>query len=238
MFGTAAEAKEKHDACGPTCDVTPADWQQILQSAYLTTLASNGGDSALVPTTSIWSAQDEVINQTTQPPSANLLNAHNAGYTSIVVQDVCRANPRGNTNPPTGLLEKYTHTGVLFHPLTYPLIRDALAHPGPADLSRIDAAALCAVHTLFAPGLLAAVLETDVALPAMRGCLLANGLFTKVGEEPAVQEYAKRTDTLAMDGGGEEAGDDTSAGMRRGVGRRWEDWKVFAVNVVVFRLLS
>jgi len=45
----------------PGMPCTPSVWHQTRSSNFITTLMSNGGDSAYVPTTSIYSRTDEVV---------------------------------------------------------------------------------------------------------------------------------------------------------------------------------
>jgi hypothetical protein len=84
-------------------------------------LRSDGGDSAYVPTTPVFSSTDEIVQP--QSPvtnaSAYLLDARSVGVSNSQVQAVCGAlGPAGTS---------YTHEGVLYNPLAYALTVDALA---------------------------------------------------------------------------------------------------------------
>lgn len=113
----------------------PAVFQQQATSDLVRVLRRNGGDSAYVPTTSFFSATDEIV----QPQSGTLASAflkdnRNVGVTNIEFQEVCKGNPGGGF---------YGHAGSLFHPLAGALIVDALTNGGPAQLGRIDVEKEC-----------------------------------------------------------------------------------------------
>jgi len=124
---------------------TPAIIQQGYTSNLITKLRSNGGDSAYVPTTTIYSGTDEIVNpQTGTGASAFINDARAVGVSNTQVQTACPGQPAGGT---------YTHEGVLYNPLSFALAVDALTHSGPGLLSRINLASVCA--QVAAPGLTA-----------------------------------------------------------------------------------
>jgi hypothetical protein len=94
--------------------------QQEYNSNFIATIRSNGGDSAYVTTTTVFSSTDEIVQP--QSPvagaSAFLLDARGVGVTNNQVQAVC-----GGLGP-AGTF--YTHEGVLYNPLAYALTVDAL----------------------------------------------------------------------------------------------------------------
>ena len=123
----------------------PSLIQQERNSNYVTQLRKNGGDKAFVPTTTFYSAFDEVV----EPMQGNAASAYlpsggpDAPASNNEVQTVCALQPGGSF---------YGHAGVLFNPLTYALVVDALTHPGTTgQVSRIDREAVCADFA--APGL-------------------------------------------------------------------------------------
>ncbi|KAK7926619.1 hypothetical protein PG985_003617 [Apiospora marii] len=161
------------------CD--PAVIQQEYTSKYIATLRAAGGDSAYVPTTTFYSGFfDEIVQpQHGTDASAYLLDARGVGVTNVEPQVVC---PPGS--PGAGF---YGHAGMLYHPLTYALIVDALSH-GSSDLSRVDVAEVCSTYT--APGLgLEDVLATAGLIPVALGIMLSSPDKRMV--EPPIMPYAR-----------------------------------------------
>jgi hypothetical protein len=156
----------------------PSLLQQEYSSNFIGALRSNGGDSAYVPTTVVYSATDEFVQPQIDPfASATLLDARGVGVSNTEVQEVCLAQTAGGI---------YTHEGMLSNPISYALAVDALTHPGPGDFSRIDAS-LCA--DLAAPGLNSAdVLATEVVIDIVILNIIVYPM--KVTAEPAVTAYA------------------------------------------------
>src|SRR5207302_4523712 len=68
--------------------------------------------------TSVLSVSDGIVD----PAHGELANASN-----VVVQALCPGRP-------------VDHTNLLTDAVVFALVRDALTHPGPADLHRVDAA--------------------------------------------------------------------------------------------------
>jgi hypothetical protein len=69
--------------------------------------------------------------------SAILLDAHHIGTSNNEVQTVCRNQAAGTF---------YTHEGVLYNPLGFALLKDALSHPGPGKISRLDLGKVCSTY--------------------------------------------------------------------------------------------
>jgi hypothetical protein len=115
---------------------------------------------------------------------------------NFAVQSVCSVY--GTSAPPTGHLPAfaatvYTHVGLLIHPLTYALVKDAIQHGGIASLSRItNAQSLCTQNNYYDPayqvGTAAACAPSS--LGALAGCLASSSLFTNVPAEPTLKPYA------------------------------------------------
>ncbi|TID12849.1 putative lipase b precursor [Venturia nashicola] len=165
----------------PMLPCAPAVIQQEYNSNFIATIRNNGGNSAYVPTTTVFSSTDEIVQP--QSPvtgaSAFLLDARNVGVTNNQVQAVCGG--RG----PAGTF--YTHEGVLYNPLGYALVIDALTHAGPGRTSRIDLTTVCA--QIVSPGLdLIDVLTTEESI-VLAG--LSVVLYpAKQINEPAIMSYA------------------------------------------------
>lgn len=163
----------------PTPLCVPSVVQQDYGSKFVATLRAGGGDSAYVPTTTIYSATDEIVQpQEGTSASAILKDARNVGVSNSEVQLVCNAKPGGSF---------YTHEGVLYNPLAYALAVDALKYPGPGQTSRIDLDTVCEYYAT--PGLsLDDVLATEGTIPV---ALVSIALYLpKVGTEPPIRSYA------------------------------------------------
>ncbi|KAJ4357106.1 hypothetical protein N0V95_002762 [Ascochyta clinopodiicola] len=161
------------------CD--PSVIQQQRTSNYVNRLRQNGGGSAFVPTTTFYSGLfDEIVEpQQGNAASAFLGSGNGVAVSNNEVQTVCALQPGGSF---------YGHAGVLFNPLTYALIVDALTHPGTTgQVSRINRQAVCANYA--APGLdLDDVLATSGLIPIAGVLLLAYP--QKMLTEPALKGYA------------------------------------------------
>jgi hypothetical protein len=156
--------------------------QQEYTSNYVKQLRKNGGDRAFVPTTTFYSGFfDEVV----EPQQGNAASAYlpsggpDAPASNNEVQTVCALQPGGSF---------YGHAGVLFNPLTYALVVDALTHPGTTgQVSRINLKSVCADYA--APGL-----DLDDVL-ATTGLIVTAGVGLlayphKVLTEPPLKGYA------------------------------------------------
>ncbi|KAL9618475.1 MAG: hypothetical protein Q9160_006794 [Pyrenula sp. 1 TL-2023] len=157
----------------------PALLQQKYNANFIRTLRNRGGDSALVPTTTLFSAFDEVVQpQSGTNASAFLGNANGAGVTNNQVQVVCPGQPAG------GLV---THEGMGYNSLLFSLLIDAVTHDGPGQPSRLNLPLVCALPA--APGLTAAnVLAFEGAVPIALAFTAANRDL--VTSEPPIKSYA------------------------------------------------
>ncbi|WPH03142.1 Hypothetical protein R9X50_00601700 [Acrodontium crateriforme] len=168
-------------AATPHEPLPPSVLQQQYNSQFITTLRSNEGDSAYVPTTTIYSGfYDEVVEpQQGTGASAYLLDARNVGVTNNEVQTICPGQPAGGF---------FGHEGVLYNNLGYALAVDALQHDGPGQVARLDLPSVCSYP--ITEGLnLADVLETE-------NTLLIAGLSILLypspsSTEPAIKSYAR-----------------------------------------------
>jgi len=161
------------------CD--PSVIQQEATSDYVRSLRSNGGDSAYVPTTTFYSGfYDEVVEpQQGTGASAFMHDVRNVGVSNNEVQVVCNGQAGGSF---------YGHAGVLFNPLTYALIVDALQNEGPGSLARINVKSVC--NSYAAPGLdLDDVLATTGLIPVAAVLLLAYP--QKMLTETPLRAYAR-----------------------------------------------
>ncbi|GAB7338950.1 hypothetical protein MBLNU457_5623t1 [Dothideomycetes sp. NU457] len=162
--------------------------QQQYFSNYITTMRANDGDSAYVPTTTVYSGFfDEIVEpQQGTNASAYLLDARNVGVSNTEVQLACPGLPAGSF---------YTHEGVLYNPIAYGLAMDALKNGGPGQLSRVDTASLCQMYA--SPGLtLEDILVTENAI-LVAGIALVAGT-PKLSVEPPISPYATASSTCSV----------------------------------------
>ncbi|KAF2238209.1 alpha/beta-hydrolase [Viridothelium virens] len=163
----------------PELPCVPAVIQQEYNSKFVARLRENGGDSAYVPTTTIYSATDEIVEpQQGTGASAYINDARNVGVSNNELQVVCNGQPAGGV---------YDHAGTLFNALGYALAVDALTHSGPGEPSRLNLGTVC--QEVVAPGLsLAQVLQTTGALLISAVSVLI--YEPKMFNEPALMAYA------------------------------------------------
>ncbi|KAJ5120438.1 lipase B [Penicillium bovifimosum] len=113
----------------------PALWQQGWDSDFVRTLRADGGDSAYVPTTTVYSTFDEIVQPMFGPNASAILgDVRGVGVKNVHLQTECAGKPAGGF---------YTHEGVLYNPLAWAVAIDAITHDGPADLARVDMENVC-----------------------------------------------------------------------------------------------
>ena len=123
---------------------TPSILNQRYNSDFIRTLRANGGDSAYVPHTSIFSSLfDEIVQpQAGDGASAWMKDEREVGVLNVDVQQTCPGTPAGFL---------YGHGTLIHNSLTWALAKDAIMHGGPARLDRIDLRSVS--MALWAPGL-------------------------------------------------------------------------------------
>jgi len=156
---------------------TPSVIQQDYNSEFVTRLRMNEGDSAYVPTTTVYSATDEIVEPQDGTAASGFLNdARNIGVSNTFLQGACLGEP-------AGLI--YTHEGVLYNPVAYALVVDALQNTGPGSFKRVEGQC----GSIVAPGLsLSDVIETESLIPL--AVLNIFSYLPKVFAEPAIRAYA------------------------------------------------
>lgn len=156
----------------------PSVLQQDYQSKFVTQLWSNDGDSAYVPTTTVYSLTDEIVQPQLGTAASGFLNdARGVGVSNnTYLQGACLGLPAGTL---------YTHEGVLYNPIAYALVIDALQNDGPGSFDRVSDQC----GNIVAPGLsLDDVIETTALIP-----LAVLNIFSyedKVTSEPGLMSYA------------------------------------------------
>lgn len=161
----------------------PSLLQQMSNSTFVATLRDAEGDSAYVPTTSIYTVDDEIIiPQQGENASARLGDARGVGVTNVEIQVHCPSTTKAG--------QRVSHVAVIYHSLTWALITDALTHGGSADMERID---LTAVHELqHAPG----TSPLDIALTRVGDVISLVYIFKywpKRRHEPPIAMYAAKS---------------------------------------------
>jgi triacylglycerol lipase len=145
----------------------PAVWQMRIKARFLAAL--NRGDETPGPAdyTSIFSANDELV-QPELPTSTAALE----GASNVLVQDVCPGRP-------------VNHVGMVRDAVVFALVLDALQHAGPADPARVPLRT-CAQATI--PGVSPrAALDPEILYWA-GFARPSQGLETD--SEPPVRDYA------------------------------------------------
>ncbi|PHH68317.1 hypothetical protein CDD82_653 [Ophiocordyceps australis] len=158
----------------------PAIFQQQYFSNFITTMRSNGGDSAYVPTTSLYSGfHDQVVEpQSGTNASAYMLDARDVGVTNAEVQEICKDQPAGSF---------YTHESMLANPLTFALAENAICNGREGRTDQIPLQDVCS--TYLTPGLdFDDFLKTENSIII---AVLAMLIYTpKVEAEPPIMAYA------------------------------------------------
>lgn len=164
----------------PKLSCPPSVLQQEYNSTFIETLRADGGDSAYVPTTSIYSGFDEIVQPQSGKGASGLINDNrNVGVTNNEVQTICPDRPAG---------KYYTHEGVLYNPVGYALAVDALTHEGPGQLSRIDLDTECG--RIVPDGLTYTdLLATEALIP--EALVLILSYDDKTRDEPEIRSYAQ-----------------------------------------------
>ncbi|KAH7037025.1 uncharacterized protein B0I36DRAFT_282680 [Microdochium trichocladiopsis] len=159
----------------------PAVSQQLYNAKFIEAFRRVGGASAYVPTTTVYSATDDVVQpQSGANASAYLQDERGVGVLNVELQKVC---------PLASPALVGTHESSLWGAPLQALIKDALTHDGPADISRIpDWNAECS--KIAADGLnLEDVIGTTFAVPVAFAAMF---LYPKrVTTEPALPSYVQ-----------------------------------------------
>ncbi|KAF2166108.1 hypothetical protein M409DRAFT_55451 [Zasmidium cellare ATCC 36951] len=161
----------------------PAVCQQNYNSTFIRTLRNNGGDSAYVPTTNIYTIFDEIVEPQQDPnASGALLDARGVGVSNTEIQSVCTAFLPGGTL-------YNSHEGVIYNALGYALVIDALTNGGPGRVSRVNATFQCSQFAT--PGLsLADIFATEALIPIAAFQIIA--FLPKSATEPPIKGYAQK----------------------------------------------
>lgn len=152
----------------------PAVWQQVDASEYVRALNSGQETFAPISYTDVYTVTDELVQPNLDDSGSSSLRTGDGRITNASVQQVC-----------PGDVADHLLIGTS-DPVSWALGLDSLTHDGPADLARIDPAAVCAQRLM--PGVDLATFPADVAAlsaASARGLALA----PKVDREPALACY-------------------------------------------------
>ncbi|KAL1861914.1 hypothetical protein Plec18170_000738 [Paecilomyces lecythidis] len=164
----------------PSYPCTPSIWQQGLDSNFIKTIRDDDGSSAYVPTTTLYSTYDEIVQPMGDPfASAFLSDTRGVGVTNNHVQTICPNQPAGGV---------YTHEGMLYNPVSWALVVDAISHDGPGDPSRLNLDEICS-QTIPPQLQLDDVFGTEGLLLVAVAEILGYG--NRATSEPAIASYAR-----------------------------------------------
>ncbi|CAD0088711.1 unnamed protein product [Aureobasidium mustum] len=166
---------------GLPCDPAVLQQQYKGTSNFIDQLRLNGGDSAYVPTTTVYSGLfDEIVEpQQGTGASAYLNDARKVGVTNNYLQGIC--------NPVLPAGSFYTHEGVLYNPIAFGLVKDALINGGAGQTSRLDLNTLCNMYLAEGLNVSDLLLTENAILVAALALVLYE---PKVSAEPAIKAYA------------------------------------------------
>jgi triacylglycerol lipase len=164
------------DACGSSCRLTAAAWQQVAGAKLQDALARYPDETpGRTAWTTVRSLDDEVVQPTSGPNPSSALR----GAANVVIQRVC-----------PGRQVNHIRTGV--DSVSYAALIDAVTHRGPASVKRFSPR-VCSRP--FAPVLdeqqTRAGISALIALAAARTLEGADG-GKLVRAEPPVRAYARR----------------------------------------------
>ncbi|MGH3412020.1 MAG: esterase/lipase family protein [Marmoricola sp.] len=159
--------------CAAGC--APAFWQQRTGSAFLRALNTGPETWPGISYTQVYSCDDEVVVPNLGPRASSRLTTGKGEIRNLAAQRICPVH-----------VADHLMMGSI-DPVAYAVVRDALAHPGPADPSRIDRS-VC--HRLLMPGVDPARLPRNEARLASE---VARSIATTppVRHEPPLRPYAR-----------------------------------------------
>lgn len=162
------------DACSATHPCIPAGWQQKRGSAFLTALNRQGDET---PGPTAWTTVRSLNDETVQPQRLPHPTSALRGATNILIQNVCPGRKVG-------------HIGTVLDSIAFAAFKDALAHPGPAQVARLPKD-VC--DHPYAPGLDEA--KTTALLSAANGLTAGRNSgpdAVTVTAEPKLRPWVKR----------------------------------------------
>jgi len=161
--------------CSSGSPCAPALWQQLAGSNFLKALNRQPDES---PGKTSWTTVRTLDDQIVQPQTGKHPTSALKGAANLVIQSAC---PGRHTS----------HIGAIFDSVSFAALVDAVAHKGPARVSRLPGD-LCSHH--YAPGLNEQVIDAVLTgLEDPSGPFVGElALVPKVNQEPRVRWWAKR----------------------------------------------
>ena len=158
--------------CAPNC--TPALWQQIDNSSYISAMNSYQETFAGISYTQIYTYFDQFVQPNLDDHGTTSLSGP-GDITNVALQEVCPAN--------TG-----EHIAIgTYDPVAYALAMDALDHPGPAKPSRISSS-VC--NETLMPGVDPRTFATNLT-DAYNQIFISLTTDPRVDAEPALKAYTR-----------------------------------------------
>jgi hypothetical protein len=161
--------------CSSASPCPPAFWQQFAGSNFLKALNRQPDES---PGKTSWTTVRTLDDQVVQPQTGKHPTSALKGAANLVIQSVC---PGRHTS----------HIGAVFDSVSFAALVDAVAHKGPARVSRLPGD-VCSHR--YAPGLNEQVIDAVLAaLEDPSGPFVGQlALVPKVHHEPRVRGWVKR----------------------------------------------
>ncbi|TEA11289.1 Lipase B [Colletotrichum sidae] len=129
-FHGTKEALAVCDTAARVIGCTPSVYQQEYKSMFIEKLRAQGGNNAYVPTTSIYSATDQIVQPQSGPMASAILGDGNGvPVSNIEIQKACPGTVAGG---------EVTHEGMLYNAMAFALLRDAVMNDGPGRVERIN----------------------------------------------------------------------------------------------------
>ena len=161
--------------CSSANPCPPALWQQKAGSNFLKALNRQPDES---PGKTSWTTVRTLDDQVVEPQTGKHPTSALKGAANLVIQSVC---PGRHTS----------HIGAVFDSVSFAALVDAVAHKGPARVSRLPSD-VCSHH--YAPSLNEQLIDALLAaLEDPSGPFVGElALVPKVNHEPRVRGWAKR----------------------------------------------
>lgn len=156
-----------------------------------------------VPTTSIWSNQDEVVSPNDGSNASEKLGFFSPtnNFVAVEVQDVCNQFAGASNYPSSGGSKfTYTHVGLLLHPIVYAVFKSAVQNNGVTsyDFNFLQNVIkpLCQQSLSYDPAYASSpsAIAAPSSLVSLASCSASAGYYTPtVKAEPPLKCYATAT---------------------------------------------